>query len=80
MISTRVAAAIAAGILVVGILVGSAGAVLLGSSRGAAEAGWGPGYHGMMGGDGSGMMGGAWRTSDMLDWMREHMGDGTNSR
>jgi hypothetical protein len=76
MISTRIAAAIAAGVLVVGLLLGAAGSVLLGRSGGPADGGWGPGYHGRMGGGyGYGMMGsGSWSYDDMLNDMREHMG------
>lgn len=73
MISSRVAAAVAAGVLVVGILVGAAGSVLLGSSGNQMD-GWGPGYHGMMGGHGYGMMDGGNGYDQMLDEMREHMG------
>jgi hypothetical protein len=78
-ISSRLAAAIAAGILVVGILVGSAGAVLLGLGNGPAGGSWG-GMQGpgMMGGS-SGMMGG-WDLGDMLDEMREHMGYGRDAQ
>ena len=87
MISTRLAAAVAAGVLVVGILVGSAGAVLLGGTTARGGDGWGPGTNGMMrgsmmggngsmmmGGHGSMMMGGSWSRDQMLDQMREHMG------
>jgi hypothetical protein len=81
-ISTRLAAAIAAGILVVGILVGSAGAFLLGRGGGPADGSWGQMHSGFgagMMGRSSGMMGG-WDSSDMLDQMREHMGYGRDSQ
>jgi len=76
MISTRLAAAIVAGVLVVGILVGAAGSILFGRASGPGYGGSGPGYHGMMGtGYGYGMMGsGSWSYDDMLNEMREHMG------
>lgn len=74
MISSRLAAAIAAGILVAGILVGSAGAVLLGLGSGTPE----PARAGMHG-SGAGMMGG-WDRTDMLDEMGEHMGYGRDSQ
>jgi len=76
MISTRLAAAVIAGVLVVGILVGAAGSILLGRVSGAGYDGSGPGDHGMMGaGYGYGMMGsGSWSRDDMLNEMREHMG------
>jgi hypothetical protein len=77
MISTRLVAAIAAGVLVVGILVGAAGGVLFGRASGPGYGGWGSGYGGMMdGGYGyHGMMGsGSWSDDDMLNEMREHMG------
>ena len=67
MTSTRLAAAIAADVLVVGILAGAAGSVLFGRTSGPAYGGWGPGYHGMMGS-------GSWSHDDMLNEMREHMG------
>lgn len=73
MISSRVAAAVAAGVLVVGILVGAAGTVLFGRASGPAQFGRDSGY-GMMGGHGYGMMGGSYGYDQMLDEMREHMG------
>ncbi len=64
MIRTRIAAAVAAGVLTVGILVGAAGAVLLAGPADSTFS-WGPGFHGMMYGH---------PYDQMSDEMREHMG------
>ena len=70
MISTRLFAGIAAGVLAAGIVVGAAGTVLLGRSPDP-----GSNAHGMMGGSSShGMMGSSGSFDQMLDEMREHMG------
>ena len=73
MISIRLAAGIAAVVLAVGILVGSAASILIGAGNPGRDA-WGPGYGGVMGG--SRMMGGSSDRADMRDLMREHMGWG----
>lgn len=66
MISNRVLAAMAVGVLVVGILAGAAGSVLLGRASG-------PGPY--SGDSAYGMMGtGPWSHDEMLNEMREHMG------
>ena len=95
MISNRIAAAIGAAVLASGIVVGSAGAVLLGRAGNPTDRDWGQMHqatsgYGMMGGGGTtggygmmggaGMMGGSPSFSDMRDLMRDHMGLGSNSR
>jgi len=77
MISTRLFAGIAAGVLAAGIVVGAAGTVLLGRSPDPGSSGMmgGSNSHGMMGGSSShGMMGSSGSFDQMLDEMREHMG------
>ncbi len=78
---TRVVAAIAAGTLAVGLLVGAAGAVLTHAGSPADNAIYarmmgGNGQYGyaMMGGTGNGMMSGSWSYDDMLNQMGGHMG------
>ena len=73
MISTRLVAAIVGAVLVAGILVGAAGAVLFAPSRKSVGS-WGPGHPGMMAGGGYRMMDGSWSYGEMRDEMREHMG------
>jgi hypothetical protein len=75
------AAAVAVVVLVVGILVGSAGAVLLGRSGDTAAGPW----DWMHDRSGAPMMGGSWGMMGgwdgaPLDWMREHMGYGRDSQ
>jgi hypothetical protein len=77
MISTRLFAGVAAGVLAAGIVVGAAGTVLLGRSPDPGSNGMmgGPSSHGMMGGSSShGMMGSSGSFDQMLGEMREHMG------
>ena len=86
-VTMKLVAAIAAGTLVVGLLVGAAGAVLTrgGSARDHAPyaqmmGGNGQVGYGMMGsGSGYGMMGGSWSYDDMLNEMGDHMGWATAS-
>jgi hypothetical protein len=79
MISTRLFAGIAAGVLAAGIVVGAAGTVLLGRSpdpgSNAHGTMGGSNSHGMMGSSNAhGMMGSSGSFDQMLDEMREHMG------